>query len=62
MGLSKAKISVRVRVGARREEVAGVVDGCFSYCVSAPARGGRANHALCGLLAKRLRVSSCRAW
>jgi len=59
-GVSNAEISVRVRPGASREEVAEVVDGVLFVRVGAPAHDGRANRALCRLLAKRLGVPPSR--
>lgn len=58
--MSKSTISVRVRAGAYREEVAGVADGVLQVRVTAPAHEGRANHALCCLLADRLGVAPSR--
>lgn len=60
MGVSTSTISVRVRAGAHREEIAGVVDGVLLVRVSAPAHEGRANRALCRLLAERLAVAPSR--
>jgi uncharacterized protein (TIGR00251 family) len=59
-GMSKAKISIRVRPGAHRDEVIEVVDGVLLVRVAAPAHDGRANRALCRLLAKRLGVPPSR--
>jgi uncharacterized protein (TIGR00251 family) len=58
--MSKSTISVRVRAGAHREEVAGVLDGVLLVRVAAPAHEGRANRALCRLLAERLGVAPSR--
>jgi uncharacterized protein (TIGR00251 family) len=58
--MSKAKISIRVRPGAHRDEVIEVVDGVLLVRVAAPAHDGRANRALCRLLAKRLGVPPSR--
>jgi hypothetical protein len=56
----RARILVRVRAGARRDEVAGVVEGAVVVFVSAPAHDGRANRATLRLLAKRLGVARSR--
>lgn len=58
--MSKARISVRARPGAHRDEVVGVVDGVLLVRVAARAHEGRANRALCRLLAKRLAVAPSR--
>jgi uncharacterized protein (TIGR00251 family) len=58
--MSKAKISIRVRPGAHRDEVIEVLDGVLLVRVAAPAHDGRANRALCRLLAKRLGVPPSR--
>ena len=63
MGRSAAgvqMISVRVRAGAHRDEVIGVWDGVLVVRVAAPAHEGRANRALCRLLADRLGVAPSR--
>jgi uncharacterized protein len=56
----KSTISVRVRAGAQRDEVTGVLDGVLLVRVAAPAHDGRANRALCRLLADRLAVAPSR--
>lgn len=53
-------LSVRVQPRARRDEIATVRDGVLVVRVSAPALEGRANRALCRLLANRLGVSPSR--
>lgn len=51
---------MRVRAGAHRDEVVGALDGVLVVRVAAPAHEGRANRALCRLLAKRLAVAPSR--
>jgi len=58
--MSTSTLSVRVRAGARRDELAGVRDGVLAVLVTAPAHEGRANRALCRLLAERLDVAPSR--
>jgi uncharacterized protein len=58
--MAKSKIAVRVRTGAHRDEVVGALDGVLLVRVAAPAHEGRANRALCRLLAKRLDVAPSR--
>ena len=52
-----AEVRIRVRAGARREELRGGDDGGIVVRVTAPAHEGRANQALCRLVAKRLRTA-----
>jgi hypothetical protein len=47
---------VRVRANARRDEFVGVRAGTLLVRIAAPALDGRANRALCRLLAKRVGV------
>jgi uncharacterized protein (TIGR00251 family) len=55
--VAEAEIRVRVRPGARREELVQTDDGSLVARVTAPAREGRANKALCRLVAKQLRLA-----
>jgi uncharacterized protein (TIGR00251 family) len=58
--IRKSKISVRVRTGAHRDEFVGVLEGMLLVRVAAQAHEGRANRALCRLLAERLAVAPSR--
>jgi uncharacterized protein len=54
------RLSVRVQPRARREEFAGERDGALLVRVTAPPVDGRANGAVCRLIARRLRVAPGR--
>ena len=49
---------VRLQPGARRDELVGVRDGVLLARVSAPPADGRANDALCRLIARRAGVAA----
>ena len=55
--VAAAEVRVRVRPGARREELLSTDDGWIVARVTAPAYDGRANKALCRLVAKQLRIA-----
>lgn len=59
-GMKNAMISVRVRVGAHREQITGGPKGVLLVSVTVPAHEGRANRAVCRLLAKHLDVAPSR--
>ncbi len=54
------EITVRLTPKAKSEEILGVRDGVLLVKVTAPPVDGKANSALCRLLAKRLRVATGR--
>jgi uncharacterized protein (TIGR00251 family) len=58
--VSGARIAVRVQPRARRGEIVGERDGSLVVRVAAPPVDGRANDALCRLLAARLRIAPSR--
>jgi len=53
---------VRLSPGARTEEILGERDGALRVRVTAPALEGRANEALCRLIAKRARIGVRRVF
>ena len=55
-----AVIRVRVQPGAKRDEVAGKREGALLVRVTAPPIEGRANKAVCKLLAKILGIPASR--
>jgi uncharacterized protein (TIGR00251 family) len=55
-----AEIAVRLQPRARVDEIVGERDGVIVIRVSAPPVQGRANEALCRLIAKRARVGARR--
>jgi len=55
-----ARLAVRVQPGARRDEIRELRGAVLVVRVSAPALEGRANKAVCKLLAKQLRVPASR--
>jgi uncharacterized protein (TIGR00251 family) len=54
--VNEVRISVRVRPGGRKDELRGFHDGVLIARVSAPPVDGRANRALCRLVARRAGV------
>jgi uncharacterized protein len=55
-----AEIRVRLRPRGSRDELAGMRDGVLQAKVTAAPVGGRANKALCALIAKRVGVAPSR--
>jgi uncharacterized protein len=55
--MADAQIMVRLQARARGEEVMGIRDGVILARVSAPPVDGRANRALCRLIARRAGVA-----
>jgi uncharacterized protein len=55
--MADAQIMVRLQARARGEEVMGIRDGVLLARVSAPPVDGRANRALCRLIARRAGVA-----
>jgi uncharacterized protein (TIGR00251 family) len=58
--LPQARIAVRLRPRGHADELLGVEDGVLQARVSAPPVDGKANRALCKLIAKRAGVAPSR--
>jgi uncharacterized protein len=55
-----AELRVRVIPRARRDEIAGERGGALLVRVTAPPEGGRANKAVCRVIARALRIAPSR--
>jgi uncharacterized protein (TIGR00251 family) len=58
--VADGQIEVRLRPRGGRDELIGMRDGVLQARVTAPPLDGRANRALCKLIAKRLGVAPSR--
>lgn len=58
--VASAKIIVRVQARARRDEIVANRDGVLVVRVAAPALEGRANRALCHMIAKYVGTSATK--
>ena len=58
--MSNARIAIRLQPRAHRDELVGIRDGVLIARVGAPALEGRANRALCRLIAAQLHIAPSR--
>jgi uncharacterized protein len=58
--MAEAQITVRLRPRGSRDELLGMRDGVLQAKVTAPPVDGKANRALCKLIAKRVGVAPSR--
>lgn len=55
--MAEARIEVRLRPRGHRDQLMGVVDGVLLARVTPPPVDGRANKALCRMIAKRIGIA-----
>ena len=58
--MAEAQIEVRLRPRGRRDQLVGMRDGVLLARVTAPPVEGRANKALCQMIAKRIGIAPSR--
>lgn len=58
--MAEAHLRVRLRPRGHRDELLGIEDGVLQARVAAPPVDGKANRALCRLIAKRVGVAPSR--
>jgi uncharacterized protein (TIGR00251 family) len=58
--MARVRIDVRLRPRGRRDELLGLRDGVLQARVTAPPVDGRANKALCRLIAKQVGIAPSR--
>lgn len=56
-GMIEARIEVRLRPRGHRSQLMGISDGVLQARVTAPPVDGRANKALCRMIAKRIGIA-----
>ncbi len=55
--MAEARIEVRLRPRSHRDQLMGIEDGVLLARVTAPPLDGRANKALCRMIAKRIGIA-----
>lgn len=57
-GIGGVRIAIKAVPGASRDQIAGVLGERLKVRVAAPAEGGKANRAICALVAEALGISA----